>query len=118
MSDPGTREWRFYIDDMIEVAGKVLAYTDGLDQTGFVASGLIYDATLRNLELLGEAATHIPDDVRAAHSEIPWRMIIATRNQLIHGYLGIDDDTLWSISQDDVPELLPLLKAFRSDSRA
>ena len=62
---------------MIDFAGKVLAYTDGLDQAGFVASGLTYDATLRNLELIGEAATHIPDKVRAAHPEIPWRMIIA-----------------------------------------
>jgi len=80
----------------------------------FVASSLTYDATLRNLELIGEAATHIPDGVRAAHPEIPWRMIIATRNRLIHGYLGIDDDTLWSIIQDDVPELLPLLKALKN----
>lgn len=111
MSDASQREWRFYLVDMIDFAGKVLAYTDGLDQAGFVASGLTYDAIQRNLELIGEAATHVPDDVRAAHPEIPWRMIIATRKRLIHGYLGIDDDTLWSIIRDDVPELLPLLKA-------
>ncbi|MEJ2682719.1 MAG: DUF86 domain-containing protein, partial [Gammaproteobacteria bacterium] len=111
MSDASQREWRFYLDDMIEFAEKVVAYTDGLDQDGFVASGLVYDATLRNLELIGEAATHISEEVRATHSTIPWRMIIATRNRLIHGYLGIDDDILWSIIQVDVPELLPLLQA-------
>jgi uncharacterized protein with HEPN domain len=44
-------------------------------------------------------------------------MIIATRNRLIHGYLGIDDDTLWSIIQDDVPNLLPLLKAAKTDTQ-
>jgi uncharacterized protein with HEPN domain len=93
----------------------VLAYTDGLDQAGFVTSGLTYDATLRNLELIGEAATHIPDEVRAAYPQIPWRMIMATRNRLIHGYLGIDDDTLWSIIQDDVPELLQLLQALKTE---
>jgi uncharacterized protein with HEPN domain len=114
MSDAGRREWRFYLDDMIDFAGKVLAYTNRLDQAGFVANELTYDATLRNLELIGEAATHIPDQVRSAHPEIPWRMIIATRNRLIHGYLGIDDDTLWSIIRDDIPELLPLLKAMKS----
>ena len=43
-------------------------------------------------------------------------MIIATRNCLIHGYLGIDDDTLWSIIEDDVPELLPLLKALKDEA--
>ncbi len=42
-------------------------------------------------------------------------MIIATRNRLIHGYLGIDNDTLWSIIRDDVPEMLPLLKALKNE---
>ena len=109
MSDAGAREWRFYLTDMIDFTEKVIAYTDGLDQTGFVSSGLTYDATLRNLELIGEAATHIPADIQKSHSEIPWRMVIATRNRLIHGYLGIDNDTLWSIIREDVPDLLPHL---------
>jgi len=109
MSELQGRQWRFYLDDMIEFAEKAVAYTEGFDQARFVASGLTYDATLRNLELIGEAATHIPDDVRAANPAIPWRMIIATRNRLIHGYLGIDDDTLWSIIRDEVPGLLSLL---------
>lgn len=112
MSEPA-REWRFYLDDMIGFAERVLTYTHGLDQAGFEASTLNYDATLRNLELIGEAATHIPDAVRQAHDAIPWRMLVATRNRLIHGYLGIDNDTLWSIVQDDVPPLLQQLKAMR-----
>ena len=65
---------------------------------------------MRNIELVGEAATHAPEAVRRNHPEIPWRMIIATRNQLIHGYLGIDDDVLWSIVQTDIPALLTSLR--------
>lgn len=110
MSD-GAREWRFYVGDMIAFGEKVLAYTAGLDRPGFVANTLVYDATLRNLELIGEAATRVPDEVRQKHPEVPWRMIIATRNRLVHGYLGIDDDTLRSIVVTDVPALLPLLRA-------
>jgi uncharacterized protein with HEPN domain len=72
-----------------------------------------YDATVRNLELMGEAATHIPPTIREAHPAIPWRQIIATRNRLIHGYLGIDNDILWSIIQDDIPALLPQLKVLK-----
>ncbi len=98
MSDSAQREWRFYLDDMIGFAEKVVAYTDCLDQAGFIASGLNYDAAVRNLELIGAAATHVPDVIRAANPQIPWRLIIATRNRLIHGYLGIDNDTLWSLS--------------------
>ena len=72
MSDSGreVRNWRFYIQDMIEFSERVLAYTVGLDQDAFVADRLTYDATLRNLELIGEAATHVPNEVRAAHPEI------------------------------------------------
>jgi uncharacterized protein with HEPN domain len=113
MSEAAPRAWLFYLDDMIGFAEKVITYTDGLDQAGFIASELHYDATLRNLELIGEAATHIPDTMRAAHPQIPWRLIIATRNRLIHGYLGIDNDTLWSIVQDDIPALLPQLRELK-----
>ena len=104
------REWCFYVEDMINFAENVQAYTFGLDQTTFVSSKLNYDATLRNIELIGEAATHIPNEIREANGAIPWRMIIATRNRLIHGYLGIDNDTLWSVIKDDIPGLLVELK--------
>lgn len=104
------REWRFYVNDMLEFGEKVLSYTEGMDQAGFVTDTLTYDATLRNLELIGEAATRIPSEVREAHSEIQWRDIIATRNRLAHGYLGIDDDVIWDIIQNDVPKLLPALR--------
>jgi uncharacterized protein with HEPN domain len=77
-----------------------------MSQTGFIENNITFDATLRNLELIGEAATHIPKEIQSAHPEIPWRLIIATRNRLIHAYLGIDDDTIWSIIQDDIPALL------------
>ena len=113
MSDAMQREWRFYLDDMAGFAEKVMSYTQELDQDRFVSSGLNYDATVRNLELIGEAATHIPDEIRQANPQIPWRLIIATRNRLIHGYLGIDNDTLWSIIRNDIPGLLSRLTELR-----
>jgi uncharacterized protein with HEPN domain len=111
MSDAPQREWRFYLDDMMTCAQKILAYTSGLDQARFVTSGMNYDATVRNLELIGEAATHIPDEVRAMYPNIPWRQVIATRNRLIHGYLGIDSDVLWDIIQADMPALVQDLQS-------
>ncbi|MFV3303953.1 DUF86 domain-containing protein [Pseudomonas sp. NY15181] len=113
MSERPERVWYFYIDDMVVCAEKVLGYCAGLDQQAFVDNALVYDATLRNLEIIGEAATRIPQDVRQAHSHIPWRMLVATRNRLIHGYLGIDNDTLWSIVCDEVPPLLAQLRILR-----
>jgi uncharacterized protein with HEPN domain len=116
MSDASAREWRLYRDDMLRFAAKVLQYTQGLTQAGFVGNPLVYDATLRNLELIGEAATKIPDAVRQHSPAIPWRQIAATRNRLIHGYLGIDDDTIWSIVERDIPALVAHLQQMRAEN--
>ena len=107
MSD---REWRFYVADMLRFAHKVQEYSRGLDQAAFESDELRYDAIVRNLELIGEAATHVPADVRDRYKRIPWRQVIATRNRLIHGYLGIDNDTLWSILCDDIESLIVQLR--------
>lgn len=54
------------------------------------------------------------ESVRIGNPEIPWRLIVATRNRLIHGYLGIDNDTLWSIVIDDIPPLLRQLQSLKN----
>jgi len=106
MSDaPLQREWRLYVEDMVSFCDKVIVYTQGLDRVSFAVDEMRYDATLRNLELIGEAARHVPNDVRSLAPDVPWRLVIALRNRLIHGYLGIDDDTLWSIVRDDLAPL-------------
>lgn len=109
------REWRFYLDDMLSFAENVVAYCEGLDLDTFEQTGLNYDATVRNLELIGEAANNIPKQVQEQNTSVPWRQIIATRNRLIHGYLGIDNDTLWSIIQDDIPSLIIELQKIAAD---
>ena len=110
------RPWHLYVRDMIEFAERVVSYTDGLDYDAFVADGLTYDATLRNIELVGEAATHIPEEIRTEHTEIPWRNVVGTRNQLAHGYLGIDNDVIWDIIEHDVPDLLRKLHKLLEDT--
>ena len=107
------REWRFYLTDMIGFCERVQSFTNGFDQSGFVADAMRFDATVRNIELLGEAAIHVPESVRSSATEIPWRLVIATRNKLIHGYLGIDNDTLWSIIKTDIPNLLDRLRELK-----
>ncbi len=66
MSDLPPRDWELFVEDMIECSEQIIEYTAGFDHAGFVASRLHYDATVRNLEVLGEAATHIPSEIRAA----------------------------------------------------
>lgn len=104
------RAWQLYLNDMRQFAQKIVLYTEGFDQNRSVASGITYDATLRNLELIGEAENQIPHTVRATMPRIQWRQIIAVRNRLVHGYLGLDNDTLWSIIQTDIPLLIAELE--------
>ena len=112
MCDGGgqVREWTFYVQDMLEFGENVLSMTDGLNKDAFVGDMRTYAATLRFIELIGEAATHVPERIRESRSDIPWRAIIGARNRLAHSYMHIDDVIIWSIVQDAIPDLLPKLR--------
>jgi uncharacterized protein with HEPN domain len=60
---------------------------------------------VRNLEVMGEAAMMIPDDIRERYPEIPWAQIVGFRNRLIHGYFLVDYGIVWEIVQDELPQL-------------
>lgn len=109
-SESGNRDWRLYVTDMIKFCERVLSYTAGMERDTFIGDSRTYDATIRNLQLIGQAASRIPTSVREAHREIPWRSIIGTRNRVVHAYLGIDDNVVWDIIQTDIPDLLPKLR--------
>ena len=109
-----SRDWRIYLADMIERCDRVLAYTADLPRGAFDAHGINYDATVRNLELLGEAARHVPEEERLRSPQVDGRGIIAVRNILVHGYLGIDDDILWDLIQRRIPELKRQLLEMRA----
>lgn len=113
MSEPLQREWRFYVSDMIVFAEKVVAYTNGLEQEKFVASGLNYDATMRNLSMVSEAATRIPDHIRTFASEINWQQYVGAHNRLIHNYWEINNNIVWDIIQDEIPVLIEQLHALK-----
>ena len=105
MPSSSDRDIRLYLEDMAEFCDRVLEYGGGANLPALRTDRMRRDAVLRNHALIGEAATHVPDELRAAHPGVPWRSIIGTRNRLIHAYLGIDDDTIASIVSTDVPGL-------------
>ena len=89
-----SRDRRLFVADIRHCALKALSYTQGLTQEEFVADQKTYDAVIRNLEIIGEAAKHVPADVRDRYSDVPWQSIGAFRDVLSHVYFGIDDDIL------------------------
>lgn len=62
-------------------------------------------AFVRSIEVIGEAAKQIPDDLRQKHSRVEWRAIAGMRDRLIHGYFGIDYDIVWDVVVNKVPVL-------------
>lgn len=69
----------------------------------------------RLVEIVGEAATRVPDEIRAAHPDVPWRSIIGMRNRLIHGYDSVDLDVMWQIVAEDLPRLAETLDTILAD---
>ena len=105
-----SREWRHFWRDIIVCCHKIQQYTDGMDGEAFKADERTYDATVRNLEVIGEAVKQLPDEARALAPTIEWRKIAGLRDFLAHAYFGINDEILWDIIRQEVPELLAAME--------
>ena len=100
----------FYLLHIADSCEKILRYIRGMEKNDFIADQLVQDAVLRNFEIVGEAAKHVPDDFRDRHPEINWRGMAGLRDILIHEYFGIDLVNVWNISKASLPETLKALK--------
>ena len=110
-----SRSWELFLRDMQEAAQKVIRYTDGLQIESFVKDEMAYDATLRNLEILGEAAKNIPEEIRQRYPDLDWGGAAGLRDILAHAYFALDDATLWKIVRTDIPRLLTQLEKIAQD---
>ncbi len=98
---------RIYLDyfrDMLKSAEKAIEFVDGMDFEQFAKDEKTIYAVVRALEIIGEAARKIPEDMRKAYPDIPWREIAGTRDKLIHEYFGVNLSVVWRTVQDDLPE--------------
>ena len=102
------RDWKFRIQDILDAVGKVREYTQGMDFKSFTEDRKTVDAVVRNLIIIGEAATQIPEEVCARHPEVPWYEMRGMRNFIVHEYFKASDRVIWDTVQVDLP-LLPAL---------
>ena len=105
------RDPRVDLERIVLCAERVLEYTDALTFEEFVADGLPYDATLRNLEIMGEAAKRVTDAVRERFADVPWRDLAGFRDRLAPAYDALDDRVVWDAVQRSVPETLVAVRA-------
>ena len=88
----------------------------GFTYEEFLQDGKTQDAVVRNLEVIGEAARFIPEDIRQRHPEVPWPQMIALRNRLIHGYFVVDYEIVWDIVTNELPALRKHLEEILEES--
>ena len=104
------REYEDYLNDMLENAEKALSFVQGMDYDGFCGDDKAVYAVIRALEIIGEAARQIPENIRQSQPEIQWREIAAMRNKLTHEYFGVNTRVIWRTVHEDLPTIIPLLK--------
>lgn len=94
-----------YLEDIRDACRKVRQYTCGVTRDGFEDDSMRLDAVVRNLEVIGEAARQLPDEIRRALPPHPWSDIIGMRNVLAHGHFGVDPDIVWSVATTRIEAL-------------
>ncbi len=99
------RNWQFRIEDIDEALDRISQYVKKLDYHRWLKDQKTIDAVVRNLEIIGEAAANVPQDIQDRFPNIPWYQMKGMRNILIHEYFGVDNEVLWKTVQDDLPRL-------------
>jgi uncharacterized protein with HEPN domain len=99
------RDVRLYLEDIVTACEKIDRYSSGMNFDQFKADDRTYDAVIRNLEIIGEAARNISLDVREQYPAIEWRGVSAFRNILAHQYFAIKDEIVWDVVCNKIPLL-------------
>ena len=90
---------------IVEAVDKIQNYTEGMDFAAFLASGLVQDAVLKNMEVIGEATNHLSENILTGVSDDEYRQIVGLRNVLAQEYFNVDLAIIWDV----VVTKLPLL---------
>jgi uncharacterized protein with HEPN domain len=102
---------RLYLNDIVESINAINSYTNQISFEEFQNSRKTYSATIRELEIIGEAVGKLSDSIKKKYPEVKWRDIKDMRNILIHEYFGVDLGIIWKVIQQDIPKLEKITKS-------
>lgn len=105
------RDFRDFLYDIVGAVRSIIAFAAGMSLEAYLEDEKTRYAVMRGYEIMGEAVRHLPDALKAANPDIPWRTMAAMRNRIVHGYFGIDDSILFVTIDEELKPLLPRLEA-------
>ncbi len=99
------REYRLFLKDILDATQRIERFSVGITRQQFEADEMRLHAILMNLHIIGEAAKHVPQEVRDTTGNIEWRAIAGLRDIIAHHYFGINTDIIWDVVQHKLPDL-------------
>lgn len=108
---------RLYLSHIRDAIHRILSYTkDG--KAAFLTDPKSQDATIRNMEIVGEAVKRLSDQTRSRRPEIPWKRIAGMRDKMIHEYFGVDHRLVWDVVEQQLPDLLRAIESLLAEKPA
>lgn len=104
------RDWKLRIEDILESIEQIDKFISGMAYEAFCNDRKTINAVLYSIAVIGEAARHVPKDIRKTYKEIPWREMGDIRNVVVHEYFGVDLKILWETISFELPSVRHKLK--------
>ena len=104
-----------FIRDLLGAIELIQEFVKDLSKESFMFDNKTKSAVVRQLEIIGEAARHIPAELKQSYRDIPWSDIVAMRNRISHDYFGVDFETVWEVVSNDLPALESQVKTMMDD---
>jgi uncharacterized protein with HEPN domain len=109
------RDCAFRIQDILDAIAKIQRYIADVDFETFENDEEIMDAVIHNLTVIGEAANHIPAEIRNRYPDLPWRQMVDLRNFTVHAYWNLRPSVIWDTVQKDLPPLVEPLRSILAE---